>query len=333
MELQHSPRVAVVGGGSWATAIAKIITDNNNNLGWFMRSEETIESFKELKHNPRYLCGVEFDLEKLSFTSDINEIIEQSDVIVFAIPSAFIKETMDKITVSLKDKIVVSAIKGIIPDENLVIGDFLHLRYQVPLDNIVVISGPCHAEEIALERLSYLTFACCDIEKASLVATLFECHYLKTIVSDDVFGTEYAAVMKNVFAIAAGICHGLHYGDNFQAVLISNASQEMKRFIDTVRPMDRDVKSSAYLGDLLVTAYSQFSRNRTFGTLIGKGYSVKAVQAEMLMVAEGYYGVRGIMALNKEFGISLPITEAVYNILYNNKRASKEIVKLTDELK
>lgn len=333
MKSQHTPRVAVVGGGSWATAIAKILTDNKNRINWFIRKQETIEEFKSLKHNPRYLCGVEFNLNKLTFTSDINELIEQSDVIVFAIPSAFIKEAMEKITVSLKDKIVVSAIKGIIPDENLVIGDYLHLKYEVPLENIVVISGPCHAEEIALERLSYLTFACCDTKTAARVASFFECHYLKTIVSDDVFGTEYAAVMKNVFAIAAGICHGLHYGDNFQAVLVSNASQEMKRFIDTVRPLERDVKSSAYLGDLLVTAYSQFSRNRTFGTLIGKGYSVSAVQAEMLMIAEGYYGVRGIIELNKEYGVKLPITDAVYNILYKNCNAQREIERLTDQLR
>lgn len=230
MEIPENPRIAIVGGGSWATAIAKILLETNEHINWFMRNIETINAFKELNHNPRYLCSVDFDLSRISFTDNLDKLIARSDIIIFAIPSAFLKNVVAKATRPLKDKIVVSAIKGMIPDDNLIIGEFFHQQYEVPLEQIVVISGPCHAEEIALERLSYLTFACDDTRVARLVSQLFNCHYVKTTISDDIYGTEYAAVMKNIIAIAAGICHGLRYGDNFQAVLVSNAIQEMERF-------------------------------------------------------------------------------------------------------
>jgi len=256
-----------------------------------------------------------------------------SGSVVTCDPSAFLKNVVAKATRPLKDKIVVSAIKGMIPDDNLIIGEFFHQQYEVPLEQIVVISGPCHAEEIALERLSYLTFACDDTRVARLVSQLFNCHYVKTTISDDIYGTEYAAVMKNIIAIAAGICHGLRYGDNFQAVLVSNAIQEMERFVAAVHPIERDIKSSAYLGDLLVTAYSQFSRNRTFGTMIGKGYSVKSAQMEMLMIAEGYFGVKGIKEINDQYNVHMPITNAVYNILYERISPALEIRLLTEQLR
>ena len=252
---------------------------------------------------------------------------------MLAIPSAFLKNVVSRASRSLKDKIIVSAIKGLIPDDNLIIGEFFHQQYDVPLEQIVVISGPCHAEEIALERLSYLTFASNDVRIARLVSQLFSCHYVKTSVSDDIYGTEYAAVMKNIIAIAVGICHGLRYGDNFQAVLVSNAIQEIERFVAAVHPIERDIKSSAYLGDLLVTAYSQFSRNRTFGTMIGKGYSVKSAQMEMLMIAEGYFAVKGIKEINDNYHVHMPITSAVYNILYERISPLLEIRLLTEELR
>ena len=330
MEIPENPRIAIVGGGSWATAIAKILLETNEHINWFMRNIETINAFKELNHNPRYLCSVDFDLSRISFTDNLDKLIARSDIIIFAIPSAFLKNVVAKATRPLKDKIVVSAIKGMIPDDNLIIGEFFHQQYEVPLEQIVVISGPCHAEEIALERLSYLTFACDDTR---VVSQLFNCHYVKTTISDDIYGTEYAAVMKNIIAIAAGICHGLRYGDNFQAVLVSNAIQEMERFVAAVHPIERDIKSSAYLGDLLVTAYSQFSRNRTFGTMIGKGYSVKSAQMEMLMIAEGYFGVKGIKEINDQYNVHMPITNAVYNILYERISPALEIRLLTEQLR
>ena len=334
MEIVEKPRIGVVGGGSWATAIAKMLTENNGHINWFMRNIESIKAFKVLKHNPRYLCGVDFDIDKISFSDDLDWVIMNSDVIVFAIPSAFLQNVVTpRLQVSLKDKIIVSAIKGMIPDENLLIGEFFHQKYEVPLGQIVIISGPCHAEEIALERLSYLTFSSENLRVARTVAQLFECFYVKTTISDDIYGAEYAAVLKNVFAIASGICPGLRYGDNFQAVLVANAIQEMERFVNAVHPIQRDIKFSAYLGDLLVTAYSQFSRNRTFGTMIGKGYSVKSAQMEMLMVAEGYFGVKGIHEINQQYKVHMPITEAVYNILYERISPTMEIRLLTDELR
>ena len=334
MEIVEKPRIGVVGGGSWATAIAKMLTENNGHINWFMRNIESIKAFKVLKHNPRYLCGVDFDIDKISFSDDLDWVIMNSDVIVFAIPSAFLQNVVTpRLQVSLKDKIIVSAIKGMIPDENLLIGEFFHQKYEVPLGQIVIISGPCHAEEIALERLSYLTFSSENLRVARAVAQLFECFYVKTTISDDIYGAEYAAVLKNVFAIASGICHGLRYCDNFQAVLVANAIQEMERFVNAVHPIQRDIKFSAYLGDLLVTAYSQFSRNRTFGTMIGKGYSVKSAQMEMLMVAEGYFGVKGIHEINQQYKVHMPITEAVYNILYERISPTMEIRLLTDELR
>ena len=314
-------------------ALCIILLETNEHINWFMRNIETINAFKELNHNPRYLCSVDFDLSRISFTDNLDKLIARSDIIIFAIPSAFLKNVVAKATRPLKDKIVVSAIKGMIPDDNLIIGEFFHQQYEVPLEQIVVISGPCHAEEIALERLSYLTFACDDTRVARLVSQLFNCHYVKTTISDDIYGTEYAAVMKNIIAIAAGICHGLRYGDNFQAVLVSNAIQEMERFVAAVHPIERDIKSSAYLGDLLVTAYSQFSRNRTFGTMIGKGYSVKSAQMEMLMIAEGYFGVKGIKEINDQYNVHMPITNAVYNILYERISPALEIRLLTEQLR
>ena len=331
--MNKSSKIALIGGGSWATAIAKILMENVSGINWYMRNPDTIAQFKELGHNPRYITSVEFDIEKINFSHNIDEVITNSDIIIFAIPSAFLKNALKNLTVSLKDKFIVSAIKGIVPDENMIIGEFFNEKYNVPIDSIGVISGPCHAEEVALERLSYLTIASQNTKKARVLALSMECAYIKTTISDDIYGTEYAAVLKNVIAIASGICHGLRYGDNFQAVLISNAIQEIKRFVNTVHPITRDIKSSAYLGDLLVTCYSQFSRNRTFGTMIGKGYSVKFAQLEMHMIAEGYYAVSCIKEINDKYKVHMPITMAVYNILYEKISPVIEIKLLTDDLR
>ncbi|MDR0982234.1 MAG: NAD(P)H-dependent glycerol-3-phosphate dehydrogenase [Culturomica sp.] len=333
MELSEKSKIGIVGGGSWATAIAKILMEGGGHINWFMRNSEKINKFKLLRHNPRYLMEVEFDLSRITFTDDLNRLISTCDILIFAIPSAYLKDVTSVIKKPLKNKVIVSAIKGLILNDNFTIAEFFNRNYEVPCEQMVVISGPCHAEEIALERLSYLTFACQNLKIARHLAQRFNCHYVKTSISDDVYGTEYSAVLKNIVAIAAGICHGLHYGDNFQAVLISNAIQEMERFLAAVHPINRDIKGSAYLGDLLVTAYSQFSRNRTFGTMIGKGYSVKSAQMEMLMVAEGYYGVKGIHEINSQHKVHMPITEAVYNILYDRVSPAIEIRLLTEELR
>nr|WP_320118161.1 NAD(P)H-dependent glycerol-3-phosphate dehydrogenase [uncultured Marinifilum sp.] len=331
--MNESSKIAIIGGGSWATAIAKILMENVQEINWYMRNPDTIKQFKQLSHNPRYITGAEFDIDKINFTDNIDQVVLNSDLIIFAIPSAFLKNALKKLTVSLENKFIVSAIKGIVPDENQIIGEFFNEKYNVPIDNIGVISGPCHAEEVAMERLSYLTISCTDTKKARFLALKLECAYIKTTVTEDIYGTEYAAVLKNVIAIAAGICHGLRYGDNFQSVLISNAIQEIKRFVDTVHPITRDIKSSAYLGDLLVTCYSQFSRNRTFGTMIGKGYTVKSAQLEMHMIAEGYYAVSCIKEINDVYKVHMPITMAVYNILYERISPAIEIKLLTEDLR
>ncbi len=326
-------RIAVVGGGSWATAIVKMLCNNSQKINWWIRNPETVEYIKKYKHNPKYLTSIEFEIEKLNIDSSLKKIISDSDIIIMAVPSAFLKNALqDFKKEDFKNKKIFSAIKGIVPEDLLIVGEFFNSAYEISMENIGVITGPCHAEEVAMEKLSYLTIASQNTESASFVASQLNCRYIKTTVSDDIYGTEYSAVLKNVFAIANGICHGLGYGDNFSAVLISNAIQEIKRFVDAVHPIDRDIKSSAYLGDLMVTAYSQFSRNRTFGNMIGKGYSVKSAQMEMNMIAEGYYGVKCIYEINKKYSVDMPITTAVYKILYEKKSPSVEMAKLTEKL-
>lgn len=325
-------KFAVIGGGSWATAIAKMLCVNLSEISWYMRNETAIEHIKTYKHNPNYLSSVEFDTKKLKLTSDINQAIAYADYIIFAIPSAFLDSELQKLTVSLKDKIIFSAIKGIVPETSLIVGEHFHVKYEIPYYNIGVITGPCHAEEVAMERLSYLTIACGDEEKAKIVAENLSGNYIKTKITDDIIGTEYAAMLKNIYAIAAGMAHGLGYGDNFQAVLMSNAIREMKKFIKKVHKMKRNINDSAYLGDLLVTGYSIFSRNRTFGNMIGKGYTVKSAMMEMSMVAEGYYAAKSAYKLNQGYGAKTPIIDAVYEILYEGKDAKTVFKKLTDKL-
>jgi glycerol-3-phosphate dehydrogenase (NAD(P)+) len=328
-----SHKIAVIGGGSWATAIVKMLCNNASQIHWWIRHESAIDHIKKYKHNPNYLTSVEFDTSKLQLNSNLKEVIKNADVLIMAVPSAFLKETLSEVTsVDLQNKQVFSAIKGIVPEHNLIVGEFFNKEFKIAMENIGVITGPCHAEEVAMEKLSYLTIASQSSQNAAYVASQLSCRYIKTTVSDDIYGTEYSSVLKNVFAIASGICHGLGYGDNFQAVLIANAIQEIKRFVDVVHPIDRDIKDSAYLGDLLVTAYSQFSRNRSFGGMIGKGYSVKSAQLEMNMIAEGYYGTKCVFEINKKYNVRMPITEAVYRILYEKMSPAIEMKLLTDQL-
>jgi len=334
MSEEKNNSIAVIGGGSWATAIVKILSLNCNKINWWVRKNETAEFIKTYKHNPNYLSDVEIDLEKVFVSSDLKKTISESSIIILAVPSAFLKESFSNISSNdLKEKIVFSAIKGIIPDDLMIVGDFMHKQYKIPIDKIGVITGPCHAEEVALEKLSYLTLACQNTDHAAELAKYLSCRFIKTIISDDIYGTEYSAVLKNVIAIASGICHAVGYGDNFQAVLISNAIQEIKRFVDAVHPINRDINDSAYLGDLLVTAYSQFSRNRTFGSMIGKGYSVRSAQMEMNMVAEGYYAVNCIHDINKKYKVDLPICDSVFNILYEKSAPRLEMKNLAEKLK
>ncbi|HPE83160.1 MAG TPA: glycerol-3-phosphate dehydrogenase [Aequorivita sp.] len=333
--MQEKPKFAVFGGGSWATAIVKMLCENLDEVYWYMRSNYALEHLKKHGHNPNYLSSVEFNLKQLKLSNDINETISCADCLIFVIPSAFLERELEKLTVSLEDKIVFSAIKGIVPETSLIVGDHFNTHYKVPFNNIGVISGPCHAEEVALERLSYLTIASADDEKAKMVANALSSDYIKCTTNDDVLGIEYAAMLKNIYAVAAGIAHGLGYGDNFQSVLMSNAIREMKKYVKKVHKMKRDINDSAYLGDLLVTGYSVFSRNRLFGTMIGKGYTVKSAQLEMSMIAEGYYATKSAYNLNQQKGkkkAKTPIIDSVYEILYENKDPKKIFKKLTEKL-
>ena len=327
-------KYAVFGSGSWATAIVKMLCENLDEVGWYMRSVYIKEHLLKEKHNPSYLGSVEFDISKLKMSNDINEMAAYADVLVFVIPSAFIHDELQKMTVDVKGKIIVSAVKGIMPETGKLVGEHFQDIYNVPFDDIAVISGPCHAEEVALERLSYLTIACADESKAKEIANKLSSNYIKTSISDDVIGIEYAVMLKNIYAIAAGIAHGLGYGDNFQSVLMSNAVREMKRFIKKRHKMKRNINDSAYLGDLLVTGYSLFSRNRMFGNMIGKGYTVKSAQMEMNMVAEGYYATKSAYDLieQNERKDKLPIITAIYAILYEGKDPKKTFSKLTEKL-
>ena len=326
-------KIAIIGGGSWATAIAKIIVSHTHHIGWYMRRDDRIEDFKRLSHNPAYLTSVHFNTDEIFFSSDINKLVEDYDTLVFVTPSPYLKNHLKKLKTRIKDKYIVTAIKGIVPEENWVCSEYFHQVYDVPYDNLAVIGGPSHAEEVALERLSYLTVGCVNREKAQAFTEVLANNFIKTKVSGDVIGIEYASVLKNVYAIAAGICSGLNYGDNFQAVLMSNAVQEMERFMKTVHPIERNIIDSVYLGDLLVTGYSNFSRNRAFGTMIGKGYSVKSAQIEMEMIAEGYFGTKCMKEINRHLHVNMPILDAVYNILYERISPQIEIKLLTDSFR
>ena len=328
-------KIAVVGGGSWATAIVKILSDNliDKEIYWWMRNNDAIEHIRKYNHNPHYLSSVEIKLPTENLSSDLKSIIAASNLILLNVPAAFLKEALKDISSDdLKGKKIISAIKGIVPDENMIIGEFMNQHYQIPFSDIIVISGPCHAEEVALEKLSYLTIASQDSNLAAHFASMLNTRYIKTNVSDDIYGTEYAAILKNIYAVASGICRGIGYGDNFQAVLISNAIREIESFVDAVHPIDRDIKESAYLGDLLVTAYSQFSRNRTFGYMIGKGYTVTSAQLEMNMIAEGYYAVNCLHQINKTYKVNMPICRAVYAILYERHSPQIEMKLLSEQL-
>ena len=328
-----SGKIAVMGGGSWATALAKLLLMNNDRILWYMRRDDRIADFKRLSHNPAYLSDVRFDTDRIDFSSDINEVCREADVLLLALPSPYIKSHLAKLTADISTKYVVSAVKGIVPDENITVTEYMSRFYHIPADHLVVVSGPCHAEEVALDRLSYLTIGAAETLLSEAFAKRIASRALKTIISQDIHGIEYGGVLKNVYAIMAGILHGMKNGDNFLAVLVSSSIREMERWVDAVAPAEgRNICNSAYLGDLLVTSYSRFSRNHNFGSMIGKGYSVKAAMMEMEMVTEGYYGAKCIHEINRKANVHIPIADAVYSILYEGAKPAQVIASLADEL-
>ena len=331
--MSNHPEVAVIGSGSWATAISKLLLNQCQRIHWYIRNSDHIQHFKSKGSNPKYLTDVEFPLEKILFYNNATRCISNAEYVILAVPSAFLHETLLEIPANLlQEKILFSAIKGIVPQKLQIVGNYLNEEFRVPYAQIGVITGPCHAEEVAMEKLSYLTLAASQEDPAETLAALLRCSYMNVSVSDDIFGTEYSAVLKNIIAIACGMAHGLGYGDNYQAVLVSNAIQEIKRFVEVVHPITRDINASAYLGDLLVTCYSQFSRNRTFGAMLGKGYSVQHAQLEMNMVAEGYYASKCIHHINLTHKVHMPISNCVYEIIYNRLSPRKAFQLLSNQL-
>lgn len=329
----QNPKVAIIGGGSWATALAKIISTNIGHFNWYIFEQNIIDHLKKYKHNPQYISSVEFDPSKITFFNDVKEAIEASDIIIFVVPSAYVKGLVGSLDINFKNKFFVNAVKGIVPDDNLTVAQYFRQKFNIPADKVGVVSGPCHAEEVAMERLSYLTVAAEKDADAKQIAALIETPFIRTVVSNDIYGIEYGAVLKNIYALGAGICHGLGYGDNFLAVYTSNAIREMERLLAKVFEKERHLFHSVYLGDLLVTAYSQFSRNRTFGNMIGKGYTVKSAMLEMNMVAEGYFASKCIYEINQKYNVKMPISDAVYRILYEKISPAIEISILTQKLK
>ncbi len=339
--MQNSPflkplptQIAVIGSGSWATAIIKILAQNSVKITWYIRNKKDADYIKKYYHNPRYLTDVQVNPRKVKTTTSVQTAIKNAEYIILAMPSAFLLETLKPLNKShFEGKKMVSAIKGMVPEKNMLVTDWLETQFGINPKNICVIAGPCHAEEIALEKQSYVTIASADLKIAQHFANLMHCRFVNSNAIADMDGVEYCAIMKNIIAMACGITHGLGYGDNFQAVLVSNAMEEIKRFLDAISPNQRELYGSGYLGDLLVTAYSKFSRNRSFGNMVGRGYSIKSAQIEMNMIAEGYYAVKSIWEINKKFQINLPIISAVYRILYEKAQPSSEINILTALLK
>ncbi|WP_230688367.1 NAD(P)H-dependent glycerol-3-phosphate dehydrogenase [Hymenobacter jeongseonensis] len=327
-------KIAMLGGGSWATALTKILSENGARVDWWLRSKDDVQHLLRTRHNPRYLSAVQFDLNSVYPTTDLDQAIEEADWLVLAVPAAYVQPVLDKLDRdALKHKRVVSAIKGMIPAKNQLVTDYVAERFRLGRHQLGVIAGPCHAEEVALEKQSYLTIGSPDTELAQQFCGLLRNRYVRAYPASDLDGIEYCAVMKNIIALTGGIAHGLGYGDNFLAVLVSNAVQEIRRFLQAINPHPRDLSASAYLGDLLVTAYSQFSRNRTFGGMVGRGYSVKSAQLEMNMVAEGYFAVKSIYELNKKLKVHMPITTAAYRVLYEKVAPAVEMELLKEQLR
>ncbi len=331
-KISADSKCAVIGYGSWATAIVKLLCENESRVWWYVANPVVRESLQTRGQNHKYLSGISFGKEQIVVSERLNEVVSQADIIILAVPSAFLANVLQPLTVPLTDKFVVSAIKGIIPEDYQTVSEYLHSYYGLPYDNIGVITGPTHAEEIAQERLSYLTVACKRIENAEALARKFASSFTMTRTSTDIYGLEYVGVLKNVYAMMVGVARGAGYGDNFTAVLVANAAIETKRFMDETYPFERDTNVSAFLGDLLVTSYSQYGRNRAFGMMIGKGYSVLSAKMELRMVAEGYYSAACIHHLNKQFGVDLPIADALYAILYEGRSARNVLRELSKTL-
>ena len=325
-------RFGVLGGGSWGTALIKILLEKNSSLSWYIRNEENINYIKKNKRNPNYLTSLVLNVDKLKISSSVNEVVDNSDILILAIPSPFLDSELKKINSELNEKIIFSALKGVVPESNKIVSEHLNLDYNVSFSKIGIITGPCHAEEVALQKLSYLTVACKNLELGEYVRKSLESKFIKAKFTNDTMGVEYASMLKNIYAIIVGVSNGLGYGDNFQSVLISNCVREMKKFIKTIYNLKRDINDTEYLGDLLVTSYSSFSRNRTLGNMLGKGYSLKSAISEMSMISEGFYATKNAYKIGMDKQITFDIINASFDILYKNVSPEKTLKVLATKL-
>ena len=326
--ITDNSKCGVIGYGSWATALVHTLEMNKKDIWWHVRNEEVLEGLETEGRNVKYLCDVEFDTSFIHATPVLDDVIKNCEIILVAAPSAYLKNILSEMTESLEGKFILSATKGIIPDEYITITEYFKETYGLSYSNLGVISGPSHAEEVSRDRLSYLTVACKDGENAKLIGDMFSTSSLKIRYSEDIYGIEYAGILKNIYAIAVGLSAGLGYGDNFRAVLTSAGARELTKFINESYPFERDTMDSAYLGDLLVTSYSTFSRNRRLGQLIGHGITVKSALNEMTMVAEGYFAAACLKKVNEKYGISVPIADMVYDVLYKKASPRKKMREL-----
>ena len=343
-------KFGVIGSGSWATALVKILSDNGQEINWWVRNKEQIAHIQKRRYNPQYLSSARLDISLLTVSDDINEVVRNSDVILLVVPSAFIQEVLEGVNKEeLLNKKILSAIKGIVPGADILLNDFLAIHFNIPIENYFALLGPCHAEEVASEKLSYLTFSGVDITMAEKISLCFKTSYINTVINSDIIGVQYAAVLKNIYALGAGIAHGLEYGDNFLSVYIANSADEMAGFLrkagvehivvgeheedsSSTHKKSPNYAASVYLGDLLVTCYSPYSRNRTFGNMIGKGYTVQSAQLEMNMVAEGYYASKCIDHINQKTGANIPIAKTVYKILWERMQPAEGFKQIEETL-
>ena len=324
---------AVIGHGSWATALVKVLTMNELSIRWFVHNSEVFESLQNEGRNCRYLSDVELDMSRIHLSNDINDVVDNSDFILLVTPAAYLKACLSGLHVSLKEKVVVSAIKGIIPVENMFVTDYLKQQYGLSGGQVCFISGPTHAEEVSHNQLTYLTIASSNIAKAKAIGKKLESPFLKVSYVRNMRYLERAAVLKNIYAVMVGMAVGLGYGDNFISVLVANCIKEMYFLLDphSINDLTR-ITPSNFFGDLLVSCYSSHSRNRQLGMLIGRGNTVKTALNEMTMVAEGYFASAMMPHLPEEQRKQLPIAMAAYQVLHQDVPARKALKNLENLL-
>ena len=331
--INKASRCAVVGHGSWATAIVKVLTINDSEVYWYVRNPEVLESLRSEGHNCRYLSDVELDMNRIHLSDDLNEAVSNTDILFLVMPAAFLKCYLSDLRVSLKDKMVVSAIKGIIPDENQFVTDYLKQQYGLSDSHLCFICGPTHAEEVGHGQLTYLTLACRNIVNARAVGEKLKTTSIKVSWQRDIDYLVRSSVFKNIYAVMVGIAVGMGYGDNFVSVLVANCIKEMYFLLDPQSVNDlTKFNPSNFFGDLLASCYSSHSRNRQFGMLIGRGNTVKTALNEMTMVAEGYYASKMISTLPEAQRQKMPIADMVSQILHQGVPARKAMKRLEELL-